>query len=104
VKSSTHNNGHPPHHENERGLSHAQDRHRSAALAGAEGVISGEAGVCSLVPSAAAALNSLSRAPSGQAKLAQVLIGEIAKHVGIDRIVAKRLRVLLQTDPAERTR
>jgi hypothetical protein len=32
-----------------------------------------------------------------------VLIGEIAKHVGIDRIVAKRLRVLLETDPAEPT-
>ena len=32
-----------------------------------------------------------------------MLIGEITKHVGIDRIVAKRLRVLLQTDPAEPT-
>jgi hypothetical protein len=32
-----------------------------------------------------------------------VLIGEITKHVGIDRIVAKRLRVLLQTNPAEPT-
>jgi hypothetical protein len=32
-----------------------------------------------------------------------VIIGEITKHVGIDRIVAKRLRVLLQTDPAEPT-
>ena len=41
--------------------------------------------------------------PKWQAKLAQVLIGEITKHVGIDRIVAKRLRVLLQTDPAEPT-
>jgi len=28
---------------------------------------------------------------------------EITKHVGIDRIIAKRLRVLLQTDPAEPT-
>ena len=36
-------------------------------------------------------------------KLAQVLIGEIAKNVGIDRIVAKRLCVLVQTDPAEPT-
>jgi hypothetical protein len=32
-----------------------------------------------------------------------VIIGEITKHVGIDRIVAKRLHVLLQTDPAEPT-
>jgi hypothetical protein len=32
-----------------------------------------------------------------------VLIGEITKYVGIDRIVAKRLRVLLQTDTAEPT-
>jgi hypothetical protein len=30
-----------------------------------------------------------------------VLIGEITKHVGIDRIIAKRLRVLFQTDSAE---
>ena len=30
-----------------------------------------------------------------------MLIGEITKYVGIDRIVAKRLRVLLQTDPVE---
>jgi hypothetical protein len=30
-----------------------------------------------------------------------VLIGEVTEHVGIDRIVAKRLRVLLQTDPAD---
>ena len=29
------------------------------------------------------------------------LIGEVTKHIGIDRIVTKRLRVLLQTDPAE---
>jgi hypothetical protein len=36
-------------------------------------------------------------------QLAQVIIGEITKHVGIDRIVAKRLRVPLQTDPAEPT-
>ena len=28
---------------------------------------------------------------------------EITKHVGIDRIVAKRLRVLLETDPAKPT-
>jgi hypothetical protein len=27
------------------------------------------------------------------------LIGEVTKHIGIDRIVTKRLRVLLQTDP-----
>jgi hypothetical protein len=32
-----------------------------------------------------------------------VLIGKISKHVGIDRMVAQRLRVLLQTDPAEPT-
>jgi hypothetical protein len=32
-----------------------------------------------------------------------VIIGEITKHDGIDRIVAKHLRVLLQTDPAEPT-
>ena len=32
-----------------------------------------------------------------------MLIGKITKHVGIDRIVAKRLRVLLQTDPTEPT-
>jgi hypothetical protein len=32
-----------------------------------------------------------------------VIIGEITKHVGIDRIVAKRLRVLLETDPAKPT-
>ena len=32
-----------------------------------------------------------------------MLIGEVTKHIGIDRIVAKRLRVLLQTDPAEPT-
>jgi len=32
-----------------------------------------------------------------------VIIGEITKHVGIDRIVAKRLRVLLQTVPAKPT-
>jgi hypothetical protein len=32
-----------------------------------------------------------------------VLIREVTKHFGIDRIVAKRLRVLLQTDPAEPT-
>ena len=33
----------------------------------------------------------------------QTIIGEIRKHVGIDRIVAKRLSKLLQTDPAEPT-
>ena len=32
-----------------------------------------------------------------------MIISEITKHVGIDRIVAKRLRVLLQTDPAKPT-
>jgi hypothetical protein len=32
-----------------------------------------------------------------------VLIGEVTKYIGIDRIVAKRLRVLLQTDSAEPT-
>ena len=32
-----------------------------------------------------------------------MLIGEVTEHIGIDRIVAKRLRVLLQTDPAEPT-
>jgi hypothetical protein len=31
-----------------------------------------------------------------------MLIGKITKHIGIDRIVAKR-RVLLQTDPSEPT-
>jgi hypothetical protein len=32
-----------------------------------------------------------------------VLIGKVREHIDIDRIVAKRLRVLLQTDPAEPT-
>ena len=32
-----------------------------------------------------------------------MLIGEVTKHIDIDRIVAKRLRVLVQTDPAEPT-
>jgi hypothetical protein len=32
-----------------------------------------------------------------------MIIGEITKHVAIDRIIAKPLRVLLQTDPAEPT-
>jgi hypothetical protein len=41
--------------------------------------------------------------PERQAKLPQVLIGEITKYVGIDRIVAKRLGVVLQTDTAEPT-
>jgi hypothetical protein len=31
------------------------------------------------------------------------LIGEVTKHIGIDRIVTTRLHVLLQTDPAEPT-
>ena len=30
-----------------------------------------------------------------------MLIGEVTELIGIDRVVAKRLRVLLQTDPAE---
>src|SRR4029077_5980142 len=75
---------------------------RSASVRGAGVVISGEMGVCPVL-SAATALNSLSRAPSGRPSIAQVLIGEVTKHIGIDRIVAKRLRVLLQTDPAEPT-
>ena len=33
----------------------------------------------------------------------QVLIGEVDRALGVDRIVAKHLRVLLQTDPAEPT-
>src|SRR5437660_1139152 len=32
-----------------------------------------------------------------------MIIGEITEYVGVDRIVAKRLRVPLQTDPAEPT-
>jgi hypothetical protein len=47
---------------------------RSASVCGAEGLISGEADVCSLAPSAATALNSLSRAPSGRPSSVQVLI------------------------------
>jgi hypothetical protein len=66
-------------------------------------LISGETFGCSLVPSVAAAFNSLSRAPQRKAKLAQVIFSEITKHVRIDRIVAKRLRVLLQTDPTKPT-
>ena len=30
-------------------------------------------------------------------------IGEVTEHIGIDRIVAKHLRVLGETDPAEPT-
>ena len=42
---------------------------RSASVRGAVGVISGEAGGCSLVPSVATALNSLSRPQAvGQAR------------------------------------
>ena len=48
-------------------------------------------------------LQQLEPRPKREPKLAQVLIGEITKHVRIDRIVAKTLRVLLQTDPAEPT-
>ena len=40
---------------------------------------------------------------SGLRMCIPVLIGEVTKHIDIDRIVAKRLRVLLQTDPAELT-
>ena len=32
-----------------------------------------------------------------------MISGEITEYVGVDRIVAKRLRVPLQTDPAEPT-
>ena len=39
--------------------------------------------------------------PKWQAKLAQVFIGEITKHITVDRIVMKRLRILLQADGAQ---
>ena len=37
------------------------------------------------------------------AQLLQILIRQIGEDAEIDRIIAKRLRVLLQTDPAEPT-
>ena len=54
--------------------------------------------------SAATDRDGLGRLPQAvRPELPQVLVGQVTEGVGIDRIVAKRLRVLLQTDPAEPT-
>ena len=57
----------------------------------------------SMASRSAIARNSLRRWPSKTPKLLQILIRQIGEDAEIDPVLAKRLRVLLQTDPAEPT-
>ena len=78
-----------------------RDLMRSASVRGAGVVISGKTGVCPVL-SAATALNSLSRAPSGRPssrRCSSVRSQSTSASMALSR---KRLRVLLQTDPCRR--
>ena len=87
--------------EHDRELTALGGVQRGAAGAAAATATAGA--LFSMVSRSAIGAQQLAAMPEQDAQLLQILIRQIGKDAEIDPVVAKRLRVLLQTDPAEPT-